>query len=112
MNIDDLFIAVEHELDWLSYYATLESRQSLDLDGRIYQQLKEGWSKRPLSLEKRCVFMRLSRIDGCDIDKNTELGDLQVSSSSLNQMKCISALEYWLIRGYNRKLIIDKLGIK
>jgi hypothetical protein len=56
MKIEELKKHVEHELNWLLYYATLESRKNLNNELSIYNQLISiGYVKKQTNLDRRCT---------------------------------------------------------
>lgn len=55
MNIEELKKLVELELQWLHYYAHSDSRNKLNENSNIYNDLISiGYTKRVISLDKRC----------------------------------------------------------
>jgi len=67
---------VDHEVQWLSYYSTSESRSKLTLDSEIYLDLVTmGYCKKPTPLYIRCSICLLS--NGSKIDKNTDISTIK-----------------------------------
>jgi len=61
MEKEDLIKAVDQELQWLRYYANKETRESFDPSKSPYDQLTSiGYTKRVISLDMRCAFIRLT----------------------------------------------------
>lgn len=55
MKIEELKKLVVHELEWLTYYANLESKEKLNNESSIYNQLISiGYTKRVIPLVSRC----------------------------------------------------------
>jgi len=64
MNINELNEYVDHELQWLRYYAHRDARLLVNLETDFYKLRPMGYVKQMMSLEDRCApcFIR------CDIE--------------------------------------------
>ena len=95
MEKEEIRKNAEHELQWLKYYATAESRKLLVPTKPIYDQLvsaSPGTSARNIPLKMRCSSMRISSDEKITID--TLLDKLHIS----DQPNAMSALEVYVIK--------------
>jgi len=74
MNIKELNKLVDLELQWLRYYAHVDSRNDLNEDSNIYEDLVPiGYTKRPMKLDLRCspciITSDETIVSGMDISK-------------------------------------------
>lgn len=89
MKIEDIKKYVVHELEWLRYYAYIESKKNLNNQSSIYDQLQSiGYTKRVIPLPNRCSAAWIK----------FENGDIELSK---DQPRCIekniyTPLEVWL----------------
>ena len=80
MNIEELNKMVDHEIQWLSYYSTSESRLKLNDDSDLYLDLVPmGYCKTPTPLYLRCSICILS--NNSIINENTNLESIRVVNS-------------------------------
>lgn len=55
MTIEELYQLVDHEINWLYYYALQEGRNILNESSDVYKDLKPiGYAKKQLPLKLRC----------------------------------------------------------
>ncbi len=111
MNYENLLKYVEHELQWLRYYANSETRQSLTVDSNIYEHLKSiGYTKRVIPLDLRCTCARIS--SELKITDKSELETLtEVSDPRNNEKNIFTPLEvFWMRYPEKRDWIIFKLN--
>jgi hypothetical protein len=76
MTISELNRMVDHEIQWLSYYSTSESRSKLTIGSDIYSELEVmGYCKTPTPLQIRCSICLLS--NGSVINEQTQIESLK-----------------------------------
>ncbi len=107
----DLSKMVDHEIQWLSYYSTDDSRSNLTIDSNIYSDLIQmGYCKRPTPLHLRCSICLLS--NDSEISESTDLKSL-VKVDRVKTKFDYTPLEAFLILYPDqKKIIIDKLRPK
>lgn len=54
MNKKELLDLIDHEIQWLYYYAHWDSRAKLTEDSNIYDMRMMGYTKRVIPLHERC----------------------------------------------------------
>ena len=75
MKEKDFWMWVDHEIDWLYYYAWHESRSALNENSDIYTDLKPlGYVKRLMPLDLRCAKCFLT--SDKSIEPGTKIEDL------------------------------------
>lgn len=75
MTLLDLDKMVDHEVQWLSYYSTSESRSKLTTNSDVYSDLDTmGYCKTKTPLYFRCSVCLLS--NGTEIDPRTDIKTL------------------------------------
>lgn len=56
MTLEELNKLIDIEIQWLFYYAHIDSRNNLNENSNIYEDLVPiGYTKRPMSLSSRCI---------------------------------------------------------
>jgi hypothetical protein len=86
MKIEELNKLVELELQWLKYYAYVDSRNSLNENSNLYEDLISiGYTKRVVKLDRRCVPCIITSDE--IITENFDVSNLRKDSN---------------LRGYNR----------
>jgi hypothetical protein len=76
MQIEELNKMVEHEIQWISYYSTSESRSLLNENSDLYLDLVTmGYCKTPTPLYLRCSVCLLS--NGSIINENTDIKSIE-----------------------------------
>lgn len=90
MENEELKKYVIHELQWLKYYAFIESKKSLNNNSSIYDQLESiGYTKRVIDLYKRCsaawIKMESDKIELSDYPRCVE-------------KNIYTPLEVWLVK--------------
>lgn len=89
MTVEELKKLVLHELEWLKYYAREDTRQKLDNNTSIYNQLVSiGYAKRVFSLSYRCAAASI-KIENDNFSSTLEPRNLE--------NKIYTPLETWLI---------------
>lgn len=92
MKIIELKKYVIHELEWLKYYAIEKSRQELNSESPIYDQLESiGYTKRVVSLPDRCTGARVKR------NSNNDDWSITTEESRNHKNNVYTSLEAWLI---------------
>jgi len=85
LDKDELLKAVDLELQWLKYYATQESRLSLNNESSIYDQLVSiGYAKKDTELIRRCGHNRYNSL-------------FEKTSEPRNGLNVFTALEIYLL---------------
>lgn len=110
MEIKDFEKAIDHETQWLRYYANSDTRELLKVDSNIYNTLVSiGYAKKYTPLYIRCAWCIVT----CDkiIDKDTEISDLKIIGESRNiELNKYTPLEvYWMKYPEKRQDIINIL---
>jgi hypothetical protein len=111
MKYEDLFKYVEHELQWLRYYANRETRESLNSKSDLYRDLKSiGYTKRVIPLDLRCTCARIS--SDSPISEKSDIENLKVFSDPRNTDKNIfTPLEiFWMKYPEKRDWVIHSLN--
>lgn len=111
MKYEDLLKYVEHELQWLRYYANRETRESLNLESNLYSDLKSiGYTKRVIPLDLRCTCARIS--SESKITEKSELETLsEVTDTRNNEKNIFTPLEiFWMRYPEKRDWVIFKLN--
>ena len=73
MTEKDFWKWVDHEIDWLYYYAWHESRSALNENSELYRDLQPmGYVKRPLPLDIRCAKCVLTSDKSIEVGMNIE----------------------------------------
>lgn len=97
MEKEDLIKAVEQELQWLRYYANAETRKSFDPSKSPYEQLASiGYTKRVISLDMRCAFIRLTAETPIN---ETHIDQMIISTDRKNHsINVYTALEVFMLK--------------
>lgn len=73
MTEKDFWKWVDHEIDWLYYYAWHESRSALNENSELYRDLQPmGYVKRPFPLDMRCAKCVLTSDKPIEVGMNIE----------------------------------------
>jgi len=90
MTKEELKKHVIHELEWLKYYAREDTREKLNTDTPIYNQLISiGYAKRVFPLPYRCASATISIDNTKNIKSTTEPRNVENGN--------YTPLESWLI---------------
>lgn len=108
MTIEELNKMVDHEIQWLCYYSTSESRSKLTLQSNLYLDLVVmGYCKTPTPLHIRCSVCLLS--NGFNIDESTSIESLKISNRIKEEFD-YTPLEAFLLIFPSKKIeIINRL---
>ena len=101
MEYQELIKAVELELQWLQYYANKESREKINNDSSIYEQLVSiGYTKRYMDLDKRCAHtpIVLNKLVKGNICPETNLDDLFNCEEPRDGKEVFSAVEVFCLK--------------
>ncbi len=111
INIRDLHIRVDHEIQWLNYYALSRSRSDLKItDPNPYDILKDiGYSKVTTDLKLRCAHCTLT--NGEVITNRTNIDTLKVDGVGMYYAELhYTPLEiYWIMYPEDRESMINRL---
>jgi len=113
MEIKELNKLVDHELQWLKYYALEESRKKLTTDSNIYQDLKSiGYTKRVISLDKRCAAGAITSKTNTPLSEYSVLEDLESIKEYRNpEENKFTPLEVlWVLFPEQRVWVIQQLN--
>jgi len=112
MTKEELNKLIDHEINWLSYYATRESRSKLNENSDIYKDLVSiGYTKRIIPLDRRCSCGVLTA--NTQITKNTSIDEVRMTDNVRNVSENrYSPLETYLILFPEEKItIFERLNI-
>lgn len=101
---------INHEVDWLKYYAFWEDREKLTIDSELYEDLRSiGYAKVNTPLDKRCPKCIVTSDE--IITENTNVEDIYYIANLRNhEENRYTPLEVYLIIYPEKKQeIIDKL---
>lgn len=102
MTLEELNKLVDLELQWLHYYSHIDSRNNLNEDSNIYEDLVPiGYTKRNLSLSSRCVPCIIT--SDYIITKNFDISKLK-KDSNLRGENRYSPLEAFIIIFPDKKM--------
>ena len=98
MNKEDLRKLVDHEIQWIKYYAHERSKHPLHLnDHLVYDRLVSiGYTKRVLSLDRRCpatILTSQTSILSDDLELVQPIGEPRDHSKNY-----YTPLEVWIIK--------------
>lgn len=97
MTKDELKKGVELELQWLKYYSYGPSKENLDMNKSLYDQLVPiGYAKKNIELHKRCAFLRVTseyRIN--KLIKLDQLTETVLYRDDINNI--FTALDVWML---------------
>lgn len=113
MTKEELKKLIDHEIQWLSYYATRESRRSLTEHSSIYEHLVSiGYTKKIIPLDKRCTCGVVTSEQ--PITKDTKIEDVFLSINARDtKTNCFSPLEtYWILYPEEISSIIDQIQVE
>ena len=107
MNYEDLLKYVEHELQWLRYYANSDTRKSLTVDSNIYEHLVSiGYTKRVIPLDRRCSPCTLTGSDIFNIDSMIAIGEGRDSEKN----KWTPLEVFWVNYPDKKNWVLEKLN--
>ncbi len=108
MTINDLNKMVDHEIQWLSYYSTSESRSKLSIDSNIYSDLNTmGYCKTPTPLYFRCSVCLLS--NGSEINELTDIESLVITNGIKDEFKYTPLETFIKLYPHQKQSILDRL---
>jgi len=109
MNINELEKLVELELQWLYYYSREDSKQNLNLESNIYEDLISiGYTKRPVKLDIRCCPCTIT--SDKIITEKTDISELFKSPINKRGENKLSPVEVYIKLFPDKKIdIINKL---
>lgn len=113
MDIKELNKLIDHELQWLRYYALEEHRKKLTTNSNIYEDLKSiGYTKRVMSLDKRCASGAITSKTNTPISEYSVLEDLEWLKEYRNpEENKFTPLEVlWILFPEQREWVIQKLN--
>lgn len=113
MTSEELEKYVDHELQWLRYYALEEDRKKLTESSDIYSELRSiGYTKRVIPLHKRCVSCSITSKTNTPFCKYSLLDDLiSIQEYKNHQENKFTPLEvYWELFPEKRSWVIEKLN--
>lgn len=106
MQIEELTKMVDHEIQWISYYSTSESRSNLNEESNLYLDLVTmGYCKTPTPLHLRCSICLLS--NGSVVNGDTDLNTIRKVSRIKGEFD-YTPLELFISMFPNKK--IDIIG--
>jgi hypothetical protein len=108
MTEEELYKLVDHEIQWLRYYALAEYRNKLTDKSDIYNELISiGYAKRTTSLDLRCLPCTIT--SSKKIEAGIDLSELTIDSLPRRE-NFISPIEAYMIIFPNRRgAIIERL---
>jgi hypothetical protein len=111
MTIEELDKYIDHELQWLRYYANSDTRKELTESSNLYKDLASiGYAKRVMPLFYRCTPCSITSVTNTPICESSSLEDLISTSQSRNE-NSFSPLEvYWILYPEKRKWVIERLN--
>lgn len=90
MTIEELYQLVDHEIDWLYYYALQEDRNILNESSDVYKDLKSiGYTKRQLPLKLRCSPCSILSSKSIEIGIEIDLLEKSDSRDGLTPLEVI-----------------------
>lgn len=90
MTIEELYRLVDHEIDWLYYYAIQEGRNILNESSDVYKDLKPiGYAKRQLPLKLRCSPCSISSTENIVPGISIELLEKSDSRDGLTPLEVV-----------------------
>jgi hypothetical protein len=97
MTKDELRKEVELELQWLRYYSYGPSKENLDMNRSLYEQLVPiGYAKKNIELHKRCAFFRVTSMYRINrLIKLEQLVETELYRDDINNI--FTALEVWML---------------
>lgn len=113
MTIQELNKLVDHELQWLKYYALEEYRKKLTVDSNIYEDLKSiGYTKRVIPLDQRCAAGSITSKTNTPICEYSILEDLEpVREYKNHKENKFTPLEvFWVLFPEQRDWVIQQLN--
>lgn len=111
MDLKEYNKAVEQEISWLRYYANKDTRELLNTESNLYNDLISiGYTKRVTPLWLRCPCFNLT--SNIKIDINIKIEDLETIGEGRNsEMNRYTPLEIeWMKYPEKRLEIIKKLN--
>lgn len=111
MTEKELNKLIDHEIQWLAYYANRESRGKLTEESNIYKDLVSiGYTKKVIPLDKRCSCGVLTSNE--QITKDTLLENIYLTNDARDITKnCYSPLEvYWILYPEKKPEVISLLN--
>jgi len=108
MTLEELNKLIDIELQWLYYYSTRESKEKLNINSNIYNDLVSiGYTKRPMKLDFRCCPCIITSDE--IITENFDISKLK-KDSNLRGDNRYSPIEAFIIIFPNNKMdILEKL---
>lgn len=101
--------SINHELEWLKYYADYKSREKLNSNSDLYNDLiTMGYTKRSIPLDRRCPYCILT--SDTKINEYTNIEDLRmIFEDRDSQNNKFTPLEILWMSPEKREWIIKKL---
>lgn len=85
MMIEELERYVDHEVQWMQYYAFSDSIKVLNENSELYRDLVSiGYTKRFMPLDKRCARSIITSKTDYHINKDSSLDYIIIISESNN----------------------------
>lgn len=99
---------VDHEIQWLSYYSTSESRSKLTTESDLYSDLEVmGYCKTPTPLHTRCSICLLS--NGSSINEETDINSLKISNKIKDKFDYTPLEAFLLLFPNKREEVFNRL---
>jgi hypothetical protein len=104
MTLDELNKLVDHEIQWLYYYSTTESKNNLNENSEIYRDLKPmNYSKRIMKLDLRCCPCTIT--SDKEITSNTDISELKTDDYVRSENK-LSPVEAFIKLYPDKKMLL------
>jgi hypothetical protein len=108
MTKEQLDRLVDHEIQWLRYYALAEYRNKLTEKSDIYKELKSiGYTKRVIALDSRCLPCTIT--SSKKIEQGIDLSELTPDSLPRRENFYSPIETYMILFPDKRAEVIEKL---
>lgn len=111
MTLIDLLKMVDHEIQWLGYYALERTKKDLCINSNLYETLKDiGYSKVTTNLKTRCSFTTLKSTNV--VTENTEIESIERVGVGMSHLEFhYTPLEvFWIMFPEERSGVIERLN--
>lgn len=108
MTLEELNKLVDHEIQWLYYYSTAESKNNLNENSEIYRDLKPmNYSKKIIKLDLRCCPCTITADE--IITSNTNISDLRTDDYLRDENKLSPVEAFIKLYPDKKMLLFDRL---
>jgi hypothetical protein len=108
MTLEELNKLIDIELQWLYYYSSKESKQKLNINSNIYNDLVSiGYTKRPMKLDLRCCPCIITSDE--IITENFDISKLKKDSNLRGDNRYSPAEVFMIIFPDKKMSILERL---